>query len=59
MGAVLIHKFTTFVDRASDSASTTISTHLMLRCCSLHHIKGVTISASMYYDRSRTFVSGI
>nr|DAS90646.1 MAG TPA: hypothetical protein [Caudoviricetes sp.] len=31
----------------------------MLRCCSLHHVKDVIISASTHYDYSRTFVSGI
>lgn len=55
VGAILIHKFTTFVDRASDPASTPIYTHLMLCCCSLHDRKDVTVTKPTHYNHPRTF----
>lgn len=55
--SIHIHKITTFVGRASDPASTPIYTHLMLRCCSLHDSKDVTVSTPIHYIRSRIFVT--
>ena len=58
-GTIHIHKFTTFVDRASDPASTPISTHLMLRCCSLNDTKDVTITTPVHYDHPLIFAQQI